>query len=44
MMLVFKDEDQAKEMVKAGVERVGHLKKENSHEQLWSLIKKAANG
>ncbi len=44
MMLVFKDEDQAKEMVRAGVERAGLLKKANSHEQLWALIKKAANG
>ncbi|HMU09549.1 MAG TPA: glycosyltransferase family 1 protein [Ferruginibacter sp.] len=44
MMLVFKDEDQAKEMVRAGVERAGHFKKANSYEQLWSLIKKAANG
>lgn len=44
MMLVFKDEDLAKEMVRAGVERTGLFKKTNSHEQLWSLIKKAANG
>lgn len=44
MMLVFKDEDQAKEMVRAGEERAAQFKKMNSHKQLWALIKKAVNG
>lgn len=41
MMLVFKDEDTARKMVKAGIERVAHFQRNRS---LLSLIKKTANG
>jgi len=41
MMLVFKDEDTARKMVKAGIEKTAHF---HSGRSFWSLIKKAANG
>jgi len=41
MMLVFKDEDAARELVKAGMERATHF---HTGRSLWSVIKKAANG
>lgn len=41
MMLVFKDEDTARKMIKTGIEKTAHF---HSGRSLWSLIKKAANG
>ena len=44
MMLVYKDEEMAKKMVKAGIARAKSHQKSSSLEQLRQLIKKAANG
>jgi len=43
MMLVYKDEDLAKELVAHGRERMNHYQQAAPEEQLWLLIKKAAN-
>lgn len=44
MMQIFKDEDRAKQMIQAGKKRADGYRNNRSHELLWSLIKKAANG
>lgn len=43
MMLVYKDEDKAKQLVNTGAEIVARYQKDNTQEMLWSLIKKTVN-
>ena len=44
MMLLYKDEDMAKQLAQKGLERARFFPKSSATALLWSIIKKAANG